>query len=334
MAFWLVALAVGIAATRARRIFAWREFWIGALIAIIIAAPNFIWQAVHGWPFLEVTRRHSAGNLTGSPLAFAIRQAVTMNLLLAPLWIAGIVGPFLRSGLKGLRFLSIAFIVTAAIIVASHGKDYYLVPAYPSLFALGAAACGNLPRWLRLTWTGGAVVLSSLAAPVVLPLLDPPALARYLDRTHLKPRPDEVAGIGAPLTQVFSDELGWRSFEKQVAAIYNALPPEDRAHAAILAIDYGEAAALDYYGPADGLPPALSGQNQYFLWGPRGYDGSIMLHINGRPETWARFCQSSEIAGTFGAPYVMPYENDRPIILCHGLKRNLSETWERFKHYD
>jgi hypothetical protein len=180
----------------------------------------------------------------------------------------------------------------------------------------------------------GAVALSAVAAPVVLPLLDPPALARYLDRTHLRPRPDEAAGIGAPLTQVFSDELGWRSFEKQVAEVYNALPPEDRAHAAIMAVDYGEAAALDYYGPADGLPTAISGQNQYFLWGPHGYDGGIIIHANGRPETWLRFCDSSTVAGTFGAPYAMPYENDRPIILCHGLKRNLSDTWDRFKRYE
>jgi hypothetical protein len=133
---------------------------------------------------------------------------------------------------------------------------------------------------------------------------------------------------------VFSDELGWRSFEKQVAEVYKALPPEDRAHAAIMAVDYGEAAALDYYGPADGLPPAISGQNQYFLWGAHGYDGSVIIHANGRPETWARLCASSTVGGSFGAPYAMPYENDRPIILCRGLKRNLTETWERFKRYE
>jgi hypothetical protein len=334
MAIWLIALATGIAATPARRMFAWREFWLGTLIAAALASPSLIWQAVHGWPFLEVTRNHSAGNLTGTPIQFFVRQAVGMNVLLAPLWVAGIVGPFLDSRLGGLRFLSIAFPVAAAIILVTHGKDYYLVPAYPTLFALGGAACGNVPRWLELTWTAGAVALSAVAAPVVLPLLDPPALARYLDRAHLRPRPDEVAGIGAPLTQVFSDEVGWRGFEKQVAAAYNALPPQDRAHAAIMAVDYGEAAALDYYGAADGLPPAISGQNQYFLWGPRDYDGSIILHVNGRPELWARFCESSTVAGTFGAPYAMPYENDRPIILCRGLKRNLSDTWDRFKRFE
>jgi hypothetical protein len=334
MVIWLIGLAVGLAATPARRMFAWRELWLGAAIAFLLILPSVIWQAANGWPFLEITQHHSAGNLTGNPVRFMIGQALGMNLPMAPLWIIGIVGPFALGRLKELRFLPIAFVVSAAIIIASHGKDYYLVPAYPTLFALGAAALGNPARWLRWGWTALAVAQFAILIPVVLPVLDPPALAQYLDRTHLRPRPDEAAGIGAPLTQIFSDELGWRDMEKQVAAAYNALSPEDRARVAILAVDYGEAAALDYYGAADGLPPALSGQNQYFLWGAHGHDGSVILAVNGRPERWKQICDTSETVGTFGAPYVMPYENDRPIMLCHGLKRDLTQTWDRFKRYE
>jgi 4-amino-4-deoxy-L-arabinose transferase-like glycosyltransferase len=334
MVIWMIGLIVGLIATPARRIMLWREFWLGAGIAAVIIAPSVVWQAAHGWPFLEVTRNHSAGNFTGGPIAFTIVQIFRMNIILAPLWLAGIAGPFMRESLRPFRFLAIAFVVSAAIIVATHGKDYYLVPAYPTMFALGAVACTGLKIWPRRIWIGVALANSALVAPVVLPLLDPPRLERYLAATHLKPRPDEAAGVGAPLTQVFSDELGWRTFEQQVAAAYNALPPEDRARVAIVTVDYGEAAALDYYGPADGLPPALSGQNQYFLWGAHGHDGSVMLHINGKPERWTRACASSAVVGTFGAPYAMPYENDRPIILCRGLKADLSETWDRFRHYE
>jgi hypothetical protein len=331
---WLIGLAIGMIATPTRRIFLWREFWFGALIAAAIGAPSMIWQAVNGWPFLEVTRNHSAGNLTGGPIAFEIGQVLAMNPILAPLWLAGVLGPFLRADLRPWRFLSIAFVVSAAIIIGSHGKDYYLAPAYPVMFALGAAACDRLRATPRGLWVAAAVALSVPIAPVVLPLLDPPLLAHYLAATHLQPRPDERAGVGAPLTQIFSDEVGWRSFEKQVAAAYNNLTPDERAHAAILAVDYGEAAALDYYGRADGLPPALSGQNQYYLWGAHGHDGSIILDINGKIERWSRICRSGEVVGTFGAPFAMPYENDRSIILCRGLKANLSDTWERFKHYE
>jgi hypothetical protein len=83
----------------------------------------------------------------------------------------------------------------------------------------------------------------------------------------------------------------------------------------------------------DRLPPAISEQNQYFLWGPRGYDGSIVIAVNGKPEFWSRVCASSSVAATFGVPYAMPYERDRDIIVCRGLPVPLANAWPRFKRY-
>ena len=118
--------------------------------------------------------------------------------------------------------------------------------------------------------------------------------------------------------------------EKQVATIYRSLPPEDQARAAILAMNYGEAAAIDVYGREDGLPAPISGQLQYYLWGTRGHDGSVIIQINGDPDRLARACEKSNVAAQFGGPYVMPYENG-PIIVCHGLRRPLDEIWYRFR---
>jgi hypothetical protein len=142
-----------------------------------------------------------------------------------------------------------------------------------------------------------------------------------------------LAAIGAPLTQVFSDELGWRALEKTVAGVYRGLPEEERKRAAIVASNYGEAAAIDVYGGEDGLPPALNGQDQYYFWGPRGYDGSVVIHINGDPERWRRNCASLDIVAQFGAPLVMPYEDQRPVFICRGLRVPLAEAWERFKRF-
>ena len=177
-------------------------------------------------------------------------------------------------------------------------------------------------------------MVSLVFAPIALPILDPPALAGYLAFSHLASPPSEAAAVGAPLTQLFSDELGWRELEKQVASIYHSLSTDEQSRTAILAVDYGEAAALDVYGQQDRLPPALCGQNQYFLWGARGYDGSIIIHVNGGPNRWRRGCDSVEVVGKFGVPYAMPYENARPIFICRGLRRNLSEIWSRLKRYE
>ena len=106
-------------------------------------------------------------------------------------------------------------------------------------------------------------------------------LARYLDAGHLRPPPNEREAIGMPLTIVFSGELGWREMEKQVAAVYRSLPPEDRSHAAIVTTNYIEAAAIDVYGRDDGLPPPICPQLQYYIWGTRGHDGSVIIQVNG-----------------------------------------------------
>jgi hypothetical protein len=336
IAFWLVPLGIGVLLTSARRILAWPALWLGALVALLLAVPSLIWQALHGWPFLEVHANHLASgvNFTGTPIRFEIIQLLAMNIFLAPLWIAGVVAPFWWAPLKPARFLSVGLIGATVLVFAAHGKDYYLFPVYPSLFAVGAVLLARIRPVLRTVWLTVALIASLIVAPVVLPILDPPALAAYLAFSHLAPPPTEAAAVGAPLTQLFSDELGWRELEKQVATIYHSLPAQERSRTAILAVDYGEAAALDVYGQPDGLPPALCGQNQYFLWGVRGYDGSTIIHVNGDPDRWRRGCDSVEVVGKFGVPYAMPYENARPIFICRGLRRNLSEIWSRLKRYE
>jgi hypothetical protein len=135
------------------------------------------------------------------------------------------------------------------------------------------------------------------------------------------------------LTQVFSAEVGWRELERDVARVYFALPRDERRNAAILASNYGEAAALDVYGRADRLPPALSEQNQYFLWGTHGYDGSVVIAVDARPSGWARICERIGPIASFGVPYAMPYERDRRIVVCYGTRVPLATAWPRFKRY-
>jgi MFS family permease len=330
---WLLPLGLGLLLTRERRILAWRETWLGVGIAAAMVAPTLVWQAAHGWPFLEIIRNHSQDDIVGSPVRFAIGQMLALNLVLAPLWIAGVVGPFASDRLKPYRFLAIAFLGAAAIDLLTHGKDYYLFAAYPTLFALGAVLCARLWLWAAGVWMAAAAANFLLVAPIVFPLLTPERLFVLLEHSHLRPAPDEKAAIGAPLTQVFSDELGWRELEAKVAAVYRALPPGDRARAAIFALNYGEAAAIDVYGRKDKLPAAISGDNQYYLWGPRGHDGSVMILINGDPARWAAHCASLTEAGRFGVPLAMPYERDRPILVCRGLKGGLERAWPGLKRY-
>ncbi len=330
--FWALWLALGLALAGPRTAFRSRDFWLGALIFTALALPNVIWQAVHGFPFLELVRNDNSGNFTGTPIVFTMEQIFAVNMVLAPLWVVAIVAPFVSKRLATFRFLSIAFVAMAIFILVTHGKGYYLAGVYPTMFALGAAACTRVPRWLVALWAVLIVANGALSLPLVLPVVPPERLKNMMDHMNPRPRPMEAAGIGAPLMQMLSDEFGWPQLAQDVEAAYAALPPSDRAKAAIFASNYGDAAAIDFYGK--GLPPALSGNNNYYLWGPRGYDGSVVIAVNVEPEQWSRICDSVRVLGTFGtSPYAMPYERDRPIVLCRGMRPPLPQLWPAFKHY-
>jgi hypothetical protein len=186
--------------------------------------------------------------------------------------------------------------------------------------------------WLKIVLAVGAVALTAVALPITLPILPPAILGPYMDKTHLRPRPDQRASAGAPLTQLFSDQFGWRELERQVSAIYRGLPADERAHAAILTRNYGQAAALDFYGARDALPPVVSGQNQYFLWGPPANGASTVILIGQNAERWRRGCTSLDSAPRTPNPYTMPYEK-APILVCHGIRADLARAWPRFKFY-
>jgi hypothetical protein len=329
---WIVALALGLAATAERASLRSKALAAGVAVAALIALPNAAWQLAHGFPFAEVIRNDNAGNFTGTPLVFTIDQIFSINFLLAPLWITGIVAPFVAKRLARFRFLAIAFVAAALIVFLTHGKNYYLAGAYPAMFALGAAACTALPRLLVAVWAVLAAANGAFALPLVLPIYSPAKLKETVDNMPIKLRPIEKASLGAPLTQVFSYEFGWRELATSVESVVASLPPSDQKRVAIFAPTYGEAAAIDVLG--SGLPPALSGNNQYYLWGPRGYDGAVVIAVNVDPAVWSGLCDSLRVAARFGeSPYVMPHERDRPILICRGLHPPLPQLWPQLKFY-
>lgn len=329
---WIFALAVGLVATGQGASLRSRGLALGIVIGLLIALPTAAWQLGHGLPFLEVIRNDNAENYTGTPLVFAIDQLLSVNLVLAPLWITGIIAPFVSPRLARFRFLAIAFVTAALLVFLTHGKNYYLAAAYPAMFALGAAACTMLPRLLVGFWCFLTVANGALALPFVLPLYAPAKLEATVEGMPVKLRPAEKASVGAPLTQVFSWEFGWRELATGVEKVFASLPQRDRSRAAIFASTYGEAAAIDVFG--SGLPPALSGNNQYYLWGPRGYDGSLVIAVNVDPNVWSRWCDSLRVVARYGeSPYVMPREHDRPILVCRGLHPPLTQLWPQLKFY-
>ena len=136
-----------------------------------------------------------------------------------------------------------------------------------------------------------------------------------------------------PLPQLFGDQFGWEELVAEVARIYNSLPPDERSRTAIFAQNYGEAGAINLFGPRYGLPAAISAHQTHFYWGPRGYTGEIVIVLQGDRDELAEIFESVEQAGEHHHPWGMDEEN-RPIYLCRGLKTPLRELWPHLKHWN
>ncbi len=332
---WLVALALGLAATPQRTLLRRSNLWLGVGLAAVIAVPSVVWQGLHGWPFVELVHNAGLKDVATPPLVFAVNQIFVLNPVLAPLWIGGLVAPFALRELRPLRFVSIAWVLTALAIVAGHGKDYYLAPAYPSLFALGAVAYERVVRNIvvRIAYPVAALLLSAIIAPLALPILPPSMLAAYQRALHLAPQQQERGDAADVLPSLFADMLGWHDFVREVGGAYDALPAAERSRTSIVVDNYGEAAALDVYGFADDLPPALSGHNQYFFWGLRGQHPVDLLTVQTDVAQLRPYCDRVDVLGETRSRYARDFENGRAIALCIGVHPPLATLWPRLKRF-
>jgi hypothetical protein len=203
------------------------------------------------------------------------------------------------------------------------------------LIAAGALAIERtaaLNRF-RTAIVAAVVAISTLTLPFVFPVMAEAQLAaaiaagQRIVSLHLTTTRND----DAPITQIFADMHGWPQLTATVARVYGALPRDQRTRAAILASNFGEAGAIDVYGKAYGLPPALSGQNNYWIWGSRGYDGSVVVEVNG---TCGPEFQSARVAvARLDDRWAMPSESHIPISVCYGLKEPLARYWPKLKTF-
>ena len=336
--FFVAALAVGALFTPLRASLAKPWIYLAAAVVVVLVLPNVWWQAAHGWPFFELGSAGVHGkNRVLSPVAFFGQQFLIVGPTLALVWLAGLWRFAVRPADPAWRAFAIAYVLLAVFFIVEHGKANYLMPVYPILFAGGALFWEEA---LRPSWARGVALflvasMGVMLAPLALPILPEESYGAYAAAFGIAPGATSGENLKVVrLPQHFADMHGWPQMAARVAAAYHALPPADRAKAVFFGSNYGEAAAIDVYGRRLGLPPAIGGHNQYWLWGPRGADGSVIIELGGTREEHLREFASVEQAGEIDDPYAMPYESGRPIWVERGLKQPLSVLWPKAKHYE
>ena len=335
-----LGIVVGLVLTPERKALAHKWIWIGGLIAFAIFLPNFLWNVRHDWPFVQLMHNiHQSGrDVQLSPLRFFLQQVGMANPFAFPLWIAGLLWLFFgREGSK-YRVLAWAYIVSFAVLAVLHGKDYYLAPAYPMLFAAGSVVCESwLERRPRFSWLKPAFVVVLVVPflallPIFAPVISVERYVAFQKAIHYSPPISEHSHARSPLPQYYSDELGWEPMVAEVARIYRSLPTEVQAKTGIKASDYGQAGAIDYFGPKYGLPSAICEHQNYWFWGTHGYTGESMILVDeGDPVHLAEITSHVEKAGHFEYPYAL---ESFDIYYIRGLKVPLEEVWAHEKNWD
>jgi hypothetical protein len=334
--FWGFALVVGLLLTPQRTLLFTRWTVFGGLIALALFLPFLLWNAANGWASFQYwasySQNHSAG---GTPLDFLLNQILGMNPLSVLLWGAGLWYFFSARGAR-YRVFGWAYLILFVLFIAIEGKSYFLAPAYPPLYAGGAMLFGEWRvRWRRWVAAYPVVLAVSgvLLAPAVMPVLPPAVYGHVYGKSGSSGSQQEAGDIyGMP--QALADRFGWEEQVALIAQVYHGLPRDEQRVACIATANYGEAGALVQFGGRYHLPPPISGHNAFYIWGPQGCTGQVVITINIAPQDAARWFGSVTLVARTSCDACVDFENHAPILILRQPKAPFAVMWALSKHYD
>ena len=284
-------------------------------LATLIFLPNLIWEAQHGWVSAHFASSQRAQTASDTPPPVYVGELLAFLGAAAPLAIVGGVHLWRRGAL---RALALAAAIVVLCFGLEQGRAYYPVPALAGCVAAGAVA---IERWHpsrpRTRWlaVGGLVAVQVLvvvaASPLVVPVRSTAGMIQSGDWKN----------------SFFKDEIGWPQMTAQVARDWRALPAGVRAHAAVLAENYGEAGALAHYGPAAGLPQPLSGHLSWQYWRPASLPQRDALTVGFAWSDLGRLCAARRILSRIEMPYRLGNEEQGRLIAFCRLRAPLGSMW-------
>ncbi len=314
--FLLFGLGAGLLLTSRRRLLSSRWPWLGAGVALLIWSPNLLWQAQNDWPTIEMTRNLQDNNSgIGAAIEFLGLQFPFLSIALLPLAIIGI-----RRTMRNeqLRPIAVGFIALVLLMLVAGGKGYYVVPYYVVFLPMGMVEMEERWRAGSARLTSRTVIAAMIGAVVVMSPFFLPVM------------PATAVGPFNAVNPELGETIGWDELADQVAAINHTV-----SAGAVFTGSYGEAGAIDLFGPSRGLPPASSGHNAYWMWGPPA-DDAVPVIVLGYGADWMnRGCTRWEPAGTItNEAGVDNEEYGLPIAVCYEMRRPWSAIWEELRHYN
>ena len=341
MGFFVIALLAGLLLSSQRKLLFNRWLILGGAIALVIFSPFIVWEIQHGFPVLEYTKAYTSGKtFQATPLEYFGQQWQTINIFAVFLWFGGLYFLFFTQSGKPYRAFGWAYLFLYVFFMIQHAKFYWLSPAYPMVFASGAYGLelltGQHPRlrWMQPTYLTIVAITGLLFVPFAIPILPLQTFIQVNAKLGGKTDVKTENLQSSVLPQSYADRYGWREMVAAVKQAYDTLTPQEKTEACILTSNYGEAGAVDFYGPAMGLPKAISGHNSYYIWGPQGCTGKVIITVNFPIKDVSPGFESVEAAGKTSCTYCMPFENNAPILIGRGLKLPIEVAWPKVKSFN
>ncbi|HEY2093491.1 MAG TPA: glycosyltransferase family 39 protein [Thermoanaerobaculia bacterium] len=331
------AVVVSLLVTDDRRLMFNRWFVLAGVIAFAIVFPNLLWEIGHGFPHIEMLEniKRNGRDVKMNPVVFLLWDVLLLNPMAAPLWIAGLVS-LLYGSLKRYRAIGLTWLVALTVLLLANGRFYYLLPAFVMLIGAGGVAVERTSesrRWLRATYVPAIVIVGLVIAPIGVPVLPPNAYFAYTKFMHIQ-QPKFEHRRTTSMPQFFADRFGWPEMVATVARAYFSLPPDVRAKTGIFGNDYGQAGAIDFYGPQYGLPKSIGGHLSYWFWGPRQYTGDSLLVLGDDRKTLEEKFEVVKPMAEIGHPYAMAQEHFTLFWVQKPRGFTLQSAWPQLKHWD
>ena len=321
-----------------RRALLTRWPWIVLGIAVALGSPSIVGQIALGWPVAGQMRTLQEYQLRHVTVAtFFLTQLMFGPAMLVGA--GGVLALLFAPSLRAFRLLGWTVVWVWALLVALHGKAYYVGATYPLLFAAGGAALerlrgARLGPVLRGAAVWATVLYGLLVLPIGVPIVAPGPLERYVHAIGAVEALRDNQGMLGPLPQDYADMLGWQERVDSVAAVYRRLSPLDRARTVIVGDNYGEAGALEFYGPKLGLPPAICNQGSFYFFGPGERPGTIGIVIGESRESLSRFYDSLAVGARIENPLTVREERDLTIYVGRKPRTTVQAIWPDEKgHY-
>jgi hypothetical protein len=305
--------------------------WLAAGLAAVLFMPFVLWNITHDFAHLEFIRNASGDKYASqNPVTFFSGLVLQFNPLAAPLWLAGC---WFLLGRREYRILGFAVLVVLAVLLLNvHSKPEYFAPAMTVLIPAGSVQVekmlqGRVLRWMRIPYVMCLTAAGICLLPLTVDILPVESFIGYQSALGMTPTSNEGLRLTS-LPQHYADRFGWENMAGVIARAYTSLPDSEKQSCLIYGRNYGEAGAIDFFGRAHGLPPAISQHNSYWYWSLEHLKQEATIIVIGVPrDQLSREFSEVRPAGIIHSEYAMPYENDLPVFVCRKLRRPIGDVW-------